>query len=152
MRRLQSRVFSNKRVPCCTRHEIFDPRFFPLKNPTYRPLIKVLIPFRWNITNLRRYSKFYFAGGVIDTAWHKLLHPMHQGQTTPSALAAFISIKKYSICTVHELSYPATTKIYIFRGLSNNNVCACGVIDSACTKIRFEYRTYLLDFESEFRI
>jgi hypothetical protein len=49
------------------------------------------------------------------------------------------------------LSYPTTKKIYKFKGLHNKNVRECGVIDAACTIFAFENRSYLVEFEAEFK-
>jgi hypothetical protein len=51
------------------------------------------------------------------------------------------------ILYVLEFSYPNPKKIYKFKGASKK--CrACGVIDTACT---FENRSYLGEFEAEFK-
>jgi hypothetical protein len=47
---------------------------------------------------------------------------------------------------VRAWSYPTNTKN--IRVLANQKKCACGVTDTACTKIVIEYRTYLREFES----
>jgi hypothetical protein len=39
----------------------------------------------------------------------------------------------------------------IFKGLPKKNVRACGVIDTACTIFAFENRSYLGEFEAEFK-
>jgi hypothetical protein len=50
------------------------------------------------------------------------------------------------------LSYPTTKKIYInLKGLPNKSFRACGVIDTACTIFAFENRSYLGEFEAEFK-
>jgi hypothetical protein len=36
-------------------------------------------------------------------------------------------------------------------GYLTKNVRACGVIDTACTIFEFEYRSYLGEFEKEFK-
>jgi hypothetical protein len=59
-----------------------------------------------------------------------------------------ISIKnKY----VPELSYPTGTKTYTFRGYLTKNFRARSVIDTACTTFSFENRSYLGEFEAEFK-
>jgi hypothetical protein len=59
-----------------------------------------------------------------------------------------ISIKNIN---VPELSYPTTKKYINLKGLPNKNFRACGVIDTTCTIFAFENRSYLGEFEAEFK-
>jgi hypothetical protein len=52
---------------------------------------------------------------------------------------------------VPDLSYPTTKKYINLKGLPKKNFRACGVIDTACTIYEFENRSYLGEFEAEFK-
>jgi hypothetical protein len=51
---------------------------------------------------------------------------------------------------VPEMSYP-TPKKKNLKGLPNKTFSSCGVIDTACTIIAFKNRSYLGEFEAEFK-
>jgi hypothetical protein len=60
--------------------------------------------------------------------------------------------REYLSKTYPALSYPTTKKKYKFkRGYVTTNFYACGVIDAACTIFAFENRSYLGDFNAEFK-
>jgi hypothetical protein len=66
----------------------------------------------------------YDTGCTIDERYERSWHPLK-----------WISIKNMDtgIC---KLSYPTTTKIYKYKGIILTKRCrACGVIDTACTKM-----------------
>jgi hypothetical protein len=46
---------------------------------------------------------------------------------------------------------PPLKKYINLKGLPNKNFCACGVIDTACTIFAFKNRSYLGEFEAEFK-
>jgi hypothetical protein len=46
---------------------------------------------------------------------------------------------------------PPLNKYINLKGLPNKNFRACGVIDTTCTIFAFENRSYLGEFEAEFK-
>jgi hypothetical protein len=58
-------------------------------------------------------------------------------------------LKRISIKNIYvpELSYPTPKK----RGYLTKSFCAFGVIDTTCTIFAFKYRSYLGEFEAEFK-
>jgi hypothetical protein len=73
---------------------------------------------------------------------------MNNQRTIRAALAGF----KGNTYQKHELSYPTTTKNIHLKGLPNKKKFrACGVIDTACAIFAFENRSYLGEFEAEFK-
>jgi hypothetical protein len=46
---------------------------------------------------------------------------------------------------------PPLKKYINFKGLPNKKFRACGVIDTACTIFAFENRSYLCEFDAEFK-
>jgi hypothetical protein len=81
----------------------------------------------------------YDACGVIDTE-----STIDERFEWPWQPLKGISIKNIY---VPELSYPTPKIIYI----NSKNIRACGVIDTACTIFAFENRSYLGEFEAEFK-
>jgi hypothetical protein len=79
---------------------------------------------------------------------------MHNRLTIRTVLAAFkgnIYQKHTGILYIPELSYHTPKKYLNLRGYLTKNVRACGVIDTAFTIFAFENRSYLGEFEAEFK-
>jgi hypothetical protein len=76
---------------------------------------------------------------------------------TPHARSTALAAFKGNIYQKHiyfpELPYPTTKKYLNLKGLPNKkkNFRACGAIDTACTIFAFENRSYLGEFEAEFK-